>query len=42
MEAMQEQPVADGEAPLPNAEVVANVLSQSSSNSTFLKNDASQ
>ena len=35
---MRAQPVADGQAPLPSAEVVSKVLSQCSSNNTFLKN----
>ena len=35
---MRAQAVADGQAPLPSAEVVSKVLSQNSSNNTFLKN----
>ena len=35
---MRAQDVADGQAPLPSAEVVSKVLSQNSSNNTFLKN----
>ena len=35
---MWAQAVADGQAPLPSAEVVSKVLSQCSSNNTFLKN----
>ena len=35
---MRAQDVADGQAPLPSAEVVSHVLSQCSSNNTFLKN----
>ena len=38
METMRAQAVADGQAPLPSAEVVSKVLSQNSSNNTFLKN----
>jgi len=38
METMRAQAVADGQAPLPSAEVVSKVLSQCSSNNTFLKN----
>ncbi|KAF0903371.1 hypothetical protein E2562_026920 [Oryza meyeriana var. granulata] len=38
MQAMMEEPVAEGEAPRTSAEVVAKVLSQESSNTTFLKN----
>ena len=35
---MRAQPVADGQAPLLSAEVASHVLSQCSSNNTFLKN----
>ena len=35
---MRAQAVADGQAPLPSAEVVSKVLSQNSSNNTILKN----
>ena len=38
METMRAQTIADGQAPLPSAQVVSKVLSQNSSNSTFLKN----
>jgi len=38
METMRAQAVADGQAPLPSAEVVSKVLLQCSSNNTFLKN----
>ena len=38
METMQERAVADGQAPLPSTQVVSKVLSQNSSNNTFLKN----
>jgi len=38
METMRAQDVADGQAPLPSAEVVSKVLSQCSSNNTILKN----
>ncbi|KAG2549648.1 hypothetical protein PVAP13_9KG276313 [Panicum virgatum] len=38
METMRAQAVADGQAPLPSAQVVSKVLSQNSSNNTFLKN----
>ena len=38
METMRAQVVADRQAPLPSAEVVSKVLSQNSSNNTFLKN----
>ncbi|KAG2628359.1 hypothetical protein PVAP13_3KG382454 [Panicum virgatum] len=37
---MRAQPVADGQAPLLSAEVASHVLSQCSSNNTFLKNVA--
>ena len=36
---MWAQAVADGQTPLPSAEVVSKVLSQCSSNNTFLKNE---
>ena len=36
---MRAQDVADGQAPLPSAEVVSKVLLQCSSNNTFLKNE---
>ena len=35
---MWAQAIADGQTPLPSAEVVSKVLSQCSSNNTFLKN----
>ena len=35
---MRAQTIADGQAPLPSAQVVSKVLSQNSSNNTFLKN----
>ena len=38
METKRAQAVADGQAPLPSAEVVSKVLSHNSSNNTFLKN----
>ena len=38
METMRAQTIADGQAPLPSAQVVSKVLSQNSSNNTFLKN----
>ena len=38
METVQAQAVADVQAPLPSAEVVSKVLSECSSNNTFLKN----
>jgi hypothetical protein len=38
METMQIESVAEGKPPLPSAEVVSKVLSQNSSNTTFLKN----
>ena len=38
METMRAQAVADGQAPLPSAQDVSKVLSQNSSNNTFLKN----
>lgn len=38
METMRAEPVADGQAPLPSADVVSKVLSQSSCNTQFLKN----
>jgi len=38
METMWAQIVADGQAPLPSAEVVSKVQSQNNSNNTFLKN----
>ena len=38
METMQARAVADGQAPLPSTQVVSKVLSQNSSNNTFLKN----
>ena len=37
METMRAQAVADGQAPLPSTQVVSKVLSQNSSNNTFLK-----
>ena len=36
---MWAQAIADGQTPLPSAEVVSKVLSQCSSNNTFLKNE---
>ena len=38
METMRAEAVADGQPPFPSAEVVSKVLSQNSSNNTFLKN----
>ena len=38
MESMRTESVDDGLAPMPSAQVVSNVLSQSSSSNTFLKN----
>nr|TKV95109.1 hypothetical protein SEVIR_9G339400v2 [Setaria viridis] len=38
MENMRAEPVADGQPPLPSADVVSKVLSQNISNTTFLKN----
>ena len=38
METMRAQAVADGQAPLSSTQVVSKVLSQNSSNNTFLKN----
>nr|TKV92879.1 hypothetical protein SEVIR_9G190000v2 [Setaria viridis] len=38
METMRAEPVADGQPSLPSADVVSKVLSQNSSNTTFLKN----
>ncbi|RCV32422.1 hypothetical protein SETIT_7G001500v2 [Setaria italica] len=38
METMWAEPIADGQPPLPSADVVSKVLSQNSSNTTFLKN----
>jgi hypothetical protein len=35
---MRAEAVADGQPPLPSAEVVFKILSQNSSNTTFLKN----
>ncbi|KAF0927398.1 hypothetical protein E2562_032484 [Oryza meyeriana var. granulata] len=38
METLRAEPIADGQAPRSTAEIVSNVLSQNSTNSTFLKN----
>jgi len=38
MESMRTESADDGQAPMPSAQVVSNVLSQSSSSNTFLKN----
>ncbi|PUZ56650.1 hypothetical protein GQ55_5G343800 [Panicum hallii var. hallii] len=38
METMRAEAIADGQQRLPSAEVVSKVLSQNSSNTTFLKN----
>jgi molecular chaperone GrpE (heat shock protein) len=38
MESMRTESVNDGQAPMPSAQVVSKVLSQNTSNNTFLKN----
>lgn len=38
MENLRAEPIVDGQAPIPSAEIVSNILSQSSTNNTFLKN----
>jgi hypothetical protein len=38
IETMRAEAIANGQPPLPNAEVVSKVLSRNSSNTTFLKN----